>query len=156
MKRRREVHWKSRYAPQLPAEEQQQQQQQEAGTDELDFDSARGLPTRPHAGTANIKAYNAKMDKLRENGYLRARMVRVRLLHYFICRLVGELSFLCPSPTVPGTPSQQVLSTMRFQIVRVVVVALPCTADLFLIQPDRHSLRILDAFAVMAQHAACQ
>ena len=25
-----------------------------------------------------------------ENGFIQARMVRARLLHYFICKLVGE------------------------------------------------------------------
>jgi len=113
VKRRREVHWTSRYAPRLPAEQQQQQQQQEAGTDGIDFDR---LPTRPHAGTANIMAYNAKVDKLRENGYLRARMVRVRLLHYFICRLVGELSSCALRPLRLAPPPDKFFSSLQLQI----------------------------------------
>lgn len=38
---------------------------------------------------ANLARYNEEMELLTENGFLRSRMVRVRLLHYFICRLMG-------------------------------------------------------------------
>ncbi|BDA44462.1 hypothetical protein COCOBI_05-6470 [Coccomyxa sp. Obi] len=40
-------------------------------------------------GTNNFARYNKDMDVLTANGFIRARMVRVRLLHYLVCRLVG-------------------------------------------------------------------
>ncbi len=40
-------------------------------------------------GTNNFERYNKEMDVLTANGFIRARMVRVRLLHYLVCRLVG-------------------------------------------------------------------
>jgi hypothetical protein len=52
---------------------------------------------RPGArGTANLKQWNEQMEGLTSNGYLRSRMVRVRLLHYFICRLVGARQLKLP------------------------------------------------------------
>lgn len=40
-------------------------------------------------GKNNFARYNKDMDVLTANGFIRARMVRVRLLHYLVCRLVG-------------------------------------------------------------------
>ena len=45
---------------------------------------------------ANLKRQNAVMEELCANGYLRARMVRARLLHYFIARLVGARPSAAP------------------------------------------------------------
>ena len=47
-----------------------------------------GQPETPQ-GTINFARYNKDMEMLTSNGFFRARMVRVRLLHYFVCRLVG-------------------------------------------------------------------
>lgn len=47
-----------------------------------------GRPKIPQ-GTINFARYNKDMETLTGNGFFRARMVRVRLLHYFVCRLVG-------------------------------------------------------------------
>ncbi|KAK9915548.1 hypothetical protein WJX75_000584 [Coccomyxa subellipsoidea] len=56
----------------------------------MDGDGRKEPAVRPGArGTANLKQWNEQMEGLTSNGYLRSRMVRVRLLHYFICRLVG-------------------------------------------------------------------
>lgn len=48
---------------------------------------------------ANLRGQNAVMEDLCANGYLRARMVRARLLHYFVARLVGARPFC--NRTVP-------------------------------------------------------
>ena len=58
--------------------------------------------------SANLKRHNAVMEDLCRNGYLRARMVRARLLHYFIARLVGArrlyptVSLFDPTGTLPA------------------------------------------------------
>jgi hypothetical protein len=54
--------------------------------------AARADGALAERGENNLSRYNTTMDALMANGYLRARMVRVRLLHYFISRLVGALS----------------------------------------------------------------
>ena len=46
-------------------------------------------PIRPASGD-NIVRSQDLVSKLYENGYIKPKMIRIRLLHYWICRLLGE------------------------------------------------------------------
>lgn len=55
--------------------------------------------------------WNAVMQALCNNGYLRPKMVRVRLLHYFICKLVGACAHAASSLHVATAYSLSCMST---------------------------------------------
>ena len=46
-------------------------------------------PIRPASGD-NIVRSQDLVSKLYENGYIKPKMIRIRLLHYWICRLLGK------------------------------------------------------------------
>ena len=49
-------------------------------------------PVRPGKAPSNmLKAGQEFVNRLYDNGYIRPKMIRIRLLHYWICRLIGEL-----------------------------------------------------------------
>ena len=49
-------------------------------------------PVRPSKLDANIVKHGPDLLlKLYDNGYIRAKMIRIRLLHYWICKLLGRL-----------------------------------------------------------------
>ncbi len=49
-------------------------------------------PVRPGRPVDIVKNGHDLVNRLYENGYIRPKMIRVRLLHYWICRLLGERS----------------------------------------------------------------
>ncbi len=49
-------------------------------------------PIRPGRPAHIIDNSQGLVNRLYENGYIRPKMIRIRLLHYWICRLLGELS----------------------------------------------------------------
>ena len=49
-------------------------------------------PIRPGRPAHIIDNSQGLVHRLYENGYIRPKMIRIRLLHYWICRLLGELS----------------------------------------------------------------
>lgn len=49
-------------------------------------------PIRPASG-ANLVRTQDLVSKLYENGYIKPKMIRIRLLHYWICRLLGECMY---------------------------------------------------------------
>lgn len=53
---------------------------------------------------SQMQAFNRSMEQLGANGYMRARMVRVRLLHAFISRLIGARACAVPLLQPPAIP----------------------------------------------------
>lgn len=54
-------------------------------------------PVRPSKLNENIIKHGPDLVlKLYDNGYIRAKMIRIRLLHYWICKLLGALFHLHP------------------------------------------------------------
>lgn len=47
-------------------------------------------PVRPEKPANVVKTGHDLVNRLYENGYIRPKMIRIRLLHYWICRLLGE------------------------------------------------------------------
>ena len=57
------------------------------------------LPVRPSKLDDNIiKTGSDLLLKLYDNGFVRAKMIRIRLLHYWICKLLGELQQSAHTP----------------------------------------------------------
>ena len=59
-----------------------------------DTDQDNKVPLKPvRPGQAGIlKTGQDAVNKLYDNGYIRPKMIRIRLLHYWICRLIGASS----------------------------------------------------------------
>lgn len=47
-------------------------------------------PVRPARPGDIVNSTQGQINRLYENGYIRPKMIRIRLLHYWICRLLGE------------------------------------------------------------------
>lgn len=55
--------------------------------------AASAKPIRPASKEVIVRTQDL-VSKLYENGYIKPKMIRVRLLHYWICRLLGKVPAL--------------------------------------------------------------
>lgn len=84
--------------------DQPEQQRQKQGQQSKD------PPAHPLDRVANMRASASIMNRLVENGFYMHRLVRARLLHYFICELVGTSAY-----TMVGTLMPCLVWTMWIQ-----------------------------------------